>query len=312
MRTYFYKRAGKIARLAVLLFIFASFGGCSSQAEDAIPDNDCGRPGEFKNPKAVSILGYEGDAMEPFITRNGGYLFFNNLNDPSVDTKLHYAKRIDDITFEYMGEIEGANSPKLDGVPTMDRENNLYFVSTRSYDETLSTIYRGRFDDGIVSGVEIVKGIPPKKPFLVNFDVEVSTDGDTLYFVIGRFGLFRRVPKSSDIHVAVKADGGFRLHERDGEIMKEINTDALEYAAAISADGREIFFTRLERVPLFLPPSIGIYTACRSKVGEPFDPPKKIDVIEGFAEAPCLSTDGRTLYYHKKMGDRFVIYSVSR
>jgi Tol biopolymer transport system component len=160
--------------------------------------------------------------------------------------------------------------------------------------------------------VGIVDGIPPKKPLYVNFDVEVSGDGNTLYFVIGRFGLVRRVPKSSDIHVAVKADGGFRLHERDGEIMERVNTDALEYAAAISTDGLELFFTRLDKVPLFSPPDIGIYTARRDRAGGPFGRPKKIEAIEGFAEAPSLSPDGRTLYYHKKTAGGFNIYRVSR
>jgi len=43
--------------------------------------------------------------MEPFITRDGRYLLFNNSNDPLVDTNLHYAERIDDLTFAYRGEI---------------------------------------------------------------------------------------------------------------------------------------------------------------------------------------------------------------
>jgi hypothetical protein len=301
-----------VARLAALLLLFASFGGCSSTAEDAVPDNGFGRFGVFKNPEPVSILGYDGDAMEPFATRDGEYLLFNNLNDPSADRNLYYAKKIDDVTFQYLGEIRGANSVKLDGVPTMDEDNNLYFVSTRSYDETLSTIYRGRFADGVVSDVELVSGIPPKKPFYVNFDVEVSADGSSLYFVIGKFGLFRRMPKSADIHVVVKTENGFRLHERDEEIMKNINTDALEYAAAVSADDLEIFFTRLEKIPIFSPPKIGTYTANRNSRYEAFGPPKKIEAIKGFAEAPTLSPDGKYLYYHKKVGERFVIYRVSR
>jgi hypothetical protein len=312
-----YRKIEVRSKKFVLLYLFTvvllvSFSNLACTADIATSDSHSGRRGEFKDPEAVSILGYDGNAMEPFITRDGRYLFFNNLNDPSVDTKLHYAKRIDYITFEYLGEIRGVNSPKLEGVPTMDLNNNLYFVSTRNYDETLSTIYRGRFDDGNVSEVEIVPGIPPKKPLFVNFDVEVSTDGKTLYFVIGKFGLFRRVPKSADIHIAVKAENGFRLHERDEEIMKNINTDALEYAAAVSADGLEIFFTRLEKIPIFSPPKIGTYTANRNSRYEAFGPPRKIEAIKGFAEAPTPSPDGKSLYYHRKEGDRFVIYRVSR
>ncbi|MFQ6087920.1 MAG: hypothetical protein ACE5K0_03340 [Candidatus Methanofastidiosia archaeon] len=34
--------------------------------------------GKFKNPQKVEIIGYDGDALEPFISRDGQYLFFNN------------------------------------------------------------------------------------------------------------------------------------------------------------------------------------------------------------------------------------------
>ena len=98
----------------------------------------------FGNPERVTIRGYSDHAMEPFITRDGRYLFFNNSNDPSVNTNLRCAERIDDLTFEYKGEVAGVNTKALEGVPTMDK-NGFYFVSTRSYKETLSTIYQGRF-----------------------------------------------------------------------------------------------------------------------------------------------------------------------
>ncbi len=97
--------------------------------------------------------------MEPFITKDGRYLLFNNRNDPKIDTKLLFAERVDDLTFDYRGELEGANTSALEGVPSVDRHGNLFFVSTRSYAETLSTIYRGRFGQGRVSGIELVAGI---------------------------------------------------------------------------------------------------------------------------------------------------------
>jgi hypothetical protein len=62
----------------------------------------------FAAPERVTIEGYDDDAMEPFLTRDGAYLLFNNRNDPSVDTNLHWARRMDDLTFAYMGEISGA------------------------------------------------------------------------------------------------------------------------------------------------------------------------------------------------------------
>ena len=100
--------------------------------------------GVFTNPEPVTIVGYTQDAMEPFISPDGNYLFFNNSNSLAT-TNLYYATRIDDVTFQFQGEIVGANSGvnTLTAVPSMDMNDNFYFVSTRSYPQTLSTIYSG-------------------------------------------------------------------------------------------------------------------------------------------------------------------------
>ena len=37
--------------------------------------------------------------MEQFVSRDGRYLVFNDRNDPGLNTELHYAERIDDLTF---------------------------------------------------------------------------------------------------------------------------------------------------------------------------------------------------------------------
>jgi Tol biopolymer transport system component len=259
----------------------------------------------FGNPKRVTIRGYSDHVMEPFITRDGRYLFFNNSNDPSVNTNLHYAERIDDLIFEYKGGIAGANTQALEGVPTMDNYGAFFFVSTRSYKETLSTIYQGRFSNGAVTGVKIVDGISEKAPGRVNFDVEVSADGRTIYFVDGVFS-GKPTPDKADIAIAVRDGAGFRRLSGSAELLKNINTDALEYAACISPDELELFFTRLGKN------GPAIYRSTRKNVTQPFDQPERVAAIKGFVEAPTLSPDGLSLYYHLKEGERFVIYRVSR
>src|ERR1700730_10102518 len=62
------------------------------------------RAPDFANPQRVTIAGYSGDAMEPFVTRDGRLLFFNNSNQ-SADTNLFWAVRIDDLAFQFRGEI---------------------------------------------------------------------------------------------------------------------------------------------------------------------------------------------------------------
>jgi hypothetical protein len=113
----------------------------------------------FSDPEPVQIVGYSGDAMEPFISRDGKYLFFNNRNDPGVDTNLHWADNVDGKTFRYRGEIQGVNTRSLEGVPSMDRAGTFYFISPRSYDRTLSTIYHGQFNNGRVENVELLEGL---------------------------------------------------------------------------------------------------------------------------------------------------------
>jgi hypothetical protein len=113
----------------------------------------------FSHPERVTIVGYTGDAMEPFVTRDGRYLLFNNRNFPPEKTDLFYAERIDVRTYRFRGPLAGANSPELDAVASVDCAGTLYFVSNRSYAATLSTIYRARFRDGAVTNVEIVPGV---------------------------------------------------------------------------------------------------------------------------------------------------------
>ncbi len=257
----------------------------------------------LERPERVTIQGYDGNAMEPFLTRDGQYLLFNNLNRSPENTNLHYAERVDDVTFRYQGEIEGVNTPDLEGVPTMDRYGNLYFVSPRTYILTLSTIHRGVFSHGRVSGVELVPGISGMQAGIVNFEVEVSPDGDTLYFVDGLI-TGKSAPETADLVVAVRRGAAFERLGSSDALMRNVNTSALEYAPCVSADGLTLFFTRA-----FLGkwPTTAILVARRNSVSASFGQPIVVRGIDGFVEAPTLSPDERSLYYHRQDGSRFVI-----
>ena len=71
----------------------------------------------YVEPQPITIAGYSGSAMEPFISPDGRYLFFNNSNDPGVNTNLQFAERTGKLTFRYLGELPGVNSAVLDAVP---------------------------------------------------------------------------------------------------------------------------------------------------------------------------------------------------
>lgn len=294
--------------MAVLMAAALALAACGAQqkadAVAALPEYRA-----FGHPQRVEIRGYQGDAMEPFITKDGRYLLFNNRNDPKIDTRLLFAERVDDLTFDYRGELEGANTSALEGVPSMDRHGNLFFVSTRSYAETLSTIYRGRFGQGRVSGIELVAGISLRQRGMVTFDAEVSADGNTLFVADGRFA-GGHVPETADIDIAVRDGAGFRRLPAARDLLRNVNTAALEYAPAISGDLLELFFTRLEGSGRS--PRSAILRAVRPEAGAPFGLPQRLASITGFVEAPALSGDGRSLYYHRLDGGRFVILRVAR
>lgn len=264
---------------------------------------------DFTNPVPVAIEGYHDQAMEPFLSRDGRVLMFNNSNDPQVNTDLHWAERVTPLRFRYRGKIVGANTNALEGVPSMDRDGTLYFVSLRSYRESLSTIYRGRFSRGRVSELRLVDGVSRKEMGKINFDAEISADGQYLYAVDGFFG-GGPVPKVADIFIARQVGERFERLANSAAITANINTSALEYAPAISADGLELFFTRMTGMLFWR--KLVVMHATRSTVKAPFGPAKAIEAISGFVEAPTVSGDGRSLYYHKKIDDMHRLFRVTR
>lgn len=263
----------------------------------------------FGTPEAVAIRGYTGSAMEPFVTRDGAFLLFNNSNDPAVDTNIQIARRVDAVTFDYLGELAGVDSPALDGVPTLDRDGNLYFVSTRDYDASLSTIFHARFEAGVATGAALVPEVSRVERLVVNFDVEVSADGSTLYFVdaaMSRDG----VPQHADLVMATRdASGGFVRRADSAALLANVSSSALEYAAAISPDELELFFTRVGAITADARPTI--YRTARASIDEPFGVPQHVDAAAGFVEGPTLAPDG-ALYYHRCDAGQCSIFRIAR
>lgn len=288
-------RAATVAALAVLC-------GCGPSSERPAA------PGPFANLEPVTLRGYSGDAMEPFITRDGRYLLFNNRNDPSVDTQLQLAERVDDVTFDYRGELLGANSTALDGVPSLDSSGTLYFVSTRSYAQDLTTVYRGQFAAGTVSGVGEVPGVSRNEAGWVNFDAEISADGRTLWLVDGHFSAGAAL-ESADLLFATQQGSGFVRSADSARILATVNTPALEYAPAIRADGLELFFTRVENITTGTP---ALWRTSRPTPQDAFGMPEQVTAASGFVEGPTLSPDGRSLYFHRLENGTFRICRVTR
>jgi hypothetical protein len=189
----------------------------------------------------------------------------------------------------------------------MDRDGNLYFVSTRSYDQTRSTIYRARFRDGVASSIELVEGVSRKVAGWVNFDADISADGRTLYFVDGYFGR-AGYPQKASIVAAIRAGNGFsRVKDK---MFENVNRNGLQYAPNVSADELELFVTRVPKMERGAEPAI--YRSVRARLDQTFAAPQRVSAIQGFAEASTLSSDGRSLYYHARVEGKFRLRRVTR
>lgn len=293
------------SKIITICFLTRMFISCESEKHEGIPAVNT----EFGQPTKVNMIGYSGHIMEPCLSRNGNTLLFNNLNEPTENTNLHWATKVDDSTFQYNGELTGVNTAYLEGVPALDIAGKFYFVSTRNYLDSLSTIFQADYANGTVSNLRLLNGISKLKPGWVNFDVDISVDGNTLYFVDGEIP--QTIPVSADLVIARKTTNGFERMPNSNELLKNINTNALEYAACISNDQLELFFTRL-KLPITASSLSEIYVSKRVTTNEPFGPPSKIASITGFAEAATLTPDNKRLYYHKKEANKFVLYMVKR
>lgn len=274
---------------------------CNEQSDEITSDSIT-----FGQPIKVNVLSYDDHIMEPFLSRDGSMLFFNNLNHSDVNTNLHFASKINDSVFQYMGEIKGVNTEYLEAVPSMTNSSEFYFISTRSYNQTLSTIYIGVFNNDSLSEIKLVSGISKEQAGWVNFDVEVSKDGNFLYATDGLFDE-NGGPYESDLVEAVNNTDKFE--RTDNKNLVSINTVDLEYATCISTNMLELYFTRV-KVPLTETSVPEIYVATRASLNEAFGEPYKIKETMGFVEAPTLSPDNQILYYHKRDNNKFELYMI--
>jgi len=298
--------------IVVLIGLTGCGGGSSDSSVNAPPD--IGSYQEFGAPQFVEVVDFDGDVMEPFFSREGNYLFFNDnaVGDNGSDKNLHFATYLSDTSFQYAGELTSVNTTGVDGAPSMDNQNNFYFVSTINYapPTNYAILYRGIWDGTNVSQLEALSSLAIETPGWVNFDLEISPDGQTLYFNDGDFRGGNNFPDAADIAIATLQNGQFTRLSNSVTLTAAINTDELEYAPSVSADGLEMFFTRLMLSDL----TTEIYRSTRNSIGEPFANTQKVAAISGFVEGTTFSPDERSLYFHRlnQTSGRFELYRVTR
>jgi hypothetical protein len=290
-----------IILLSVLIF------ACSSNDDN----NDLLIYPSFGPEIDVTINGLWFDAMEPFISPNGNYLFFNNLND-GINTKLYYATKINDSTFNYVGELTGANqttSPHLDAVADMDNNGNFYWTSTRDYPNELDNLFHGTFSAGNISDIGRVQGdFNMNTPGWLIMDHGISLDGQYLYFNNARFDDMNcQGPCETTLGIAQKENAStFNTLPNSDSILQNINNENyIYYAPCISSDNLELYYTRYLKGSITSSTVFEICVAVRSSSLLEFSIPKVLfsENISNLIEAPTLTVDKNIMYYHQKTTD---------
>lgn len=285
----------------LILLISSVFISCSTNNESTSSYPT------FGNEINVTINGLTLDAMEPFISSNGNYLFFNNIND-GINTKLYYATRVNDSTFNFVGELSGANqtiSPHLDAVADMDMNGNFYWTSTRNYPTELNNLFHGTFNAGTITNIERVQGdFNMNTPGWLVMDHGISLDGQFLYFNNARFDDSSCLgPCETTLGIAEKINSNtFNITSNSSAILQNINDpNYIYYAPCISSDNLELYYTRyLKNVTAST--VFDVCVAVRKNDTSIFSEPKVLfsKNISSLVEAPTLTTNKKIMYYHEK------------
>ncbi|HEU4716433.1 MAG TPA: T9SS type A sorting domain-containing protein [Bacteroidia bacterium] len=264
----------------------------------------------FGNEIPVTITGLTFDAMEPFISPDGNYLFFNSLND-GITTSLYYAVRVNDSVFTYMGALNGADqtvTPRLDAVASCDSVNNFYWTSTRNWPAQYDNFFHGTFNGSDVVNTGRVHGnFYIYTPGWIVMDAAISTDGSLLWYCNAYFNNCSNMPCKAQLGVAAKLnDSTFaKLANSDGLLMNVNDTNYDVYAPNISSDGLELYFTRILKNN---PTQTTICVSVRNTLNDTFGLPVVVYGSPLLPEAATLTTDMSRMYYHKKPGSQYQIF----
>lgn len=259
----------------------------------------------FGNEKEVTITGLTFDAMEPSISSDGNFLFFNSLNNGTT-TSLYYATKVNDTTFTYAGALTGANqtiTPRLDAVASTDSANNFYWVSTRDFPTQFDNFHHGKFNGTDVVNIGRIHG---------NFyiytlgwlimDAAINYKGDMLYYCNAYFNPSYTgcagIPCQAKLGIAHKLNDTIfsKLSNSDGILNNVNDTNYLVYAPTVTTNELELYFTRILRSN----PTISeICVSVRTSITDSFSVPQIIYSSTLIPEAATLTTDRLKMYYHK-------------
>jgi hypothetical protein len=147
-------------------------------------------------------------------------------------------------TFHYVGPTNTINTSAVDAVPSMDNAFRFFYISITNYNPPsyYDTVYSGSWNGSTVTGSAPVIGLAITTPGFINFDIEVSPDGTTIYFNDADFTGGNSFPDAASIAIAVETRSGFVRDTTSATLLANVNTHNLEYAPPISAEGWSCFY----------------------------------------------------------------------
>ncbi len=297
----------KIVKHSIQLF-FIAFALLACHSDD-VSENQGTTKISYTNPIEIKMNDYNDHMMEPFISTDGNTLFFNNLNS-NGNTRLFYATKVNATTFDFKGEVNGANEAnnnQLNAVADMDAQQNFYWTSIRDFPAQLDNLHFGTYNNGIVSNVGRVQGdfYVGQTDWLV-MDHGISADGQTLFYNNGHFNGCGSIPCETFIGMAKKTSpGNFEKIANSDALLATINDPSyIYYAPSITQDNLELYYTRFNTGAVDANTLVEICVASRTTTNDAFGTPMVLfdaTVGDGIIEAPTLTTDKQLMYYHKKI-----------
>lgn len=261
----------------------------------------------FGSEKNVTITGLSFDAMEPCLSPDENYLFFNSLN--GGNKSIYYATRVNDTVFTYVGEVGGVNqttAQHIDAAPSLDSADNFIWISTRNYPANMDNLHHGKFNSGNVPAIGRIHGnFYIYSPGWVIMDQTTSYDGKYLYYNNAYFNNCS-VPCEAKIGIAQKLNDStyYKISNTD-TILKNVNdTSCLVYAPFLTKDGLELYYTRMVKGSF----NTEICVSVRNTPADTFSAPLVIySDFPNSPEAATLDTGKQKMYYHKKIGGIYKI-----
>ena len=301
-----------IKNLVILFLAITIIGAC---ANDTIVDPSSNTI-VYSNPVQITINGYSSDAMEPFISPDGNTLFFNSINDGN-NTKIYYATKVDNTTFTFEGELEGANetqAAQLNAVADLDALNNFYWTSVRDYPAQIDNLHHGTYTNGAVYDVGRVQGdFYNTNPGWLIMDHGISHDGKFLYYNNARFDETNCLgPCETFLGIAkwISPKNFMKTADSDDMLQNINDSNYIYYAPCITTDNLELYYTRYAKGIVTANTLAEICVATRAANTDVFSKPVVLfsnTIGNGIIEAPTLTTDKQLMYYHQKVNGMHVI-----